>query len=302
MKKLLGFALITLALSGCQSNLVANSNKKNILKDQPQAEAVIKNSILLPILAAENPNEKTLAIEKPTLNILPEYQNQAIFLPILMFHSITDFVPDKPGEAAYNLTFSPEKFEQFLQFFQEHDITTLTFSDLKNILEGKMALPKKAVILTFDDGRLDNYTNAFRLLKQYKQKGVFFIVTDKPDRNPNYMNWQQLKELVENGQEIGSHTIIHRDLSISSEKQIRFELEQSKKTLEEKTGQLVIVLAYPSGKYNDQAEKIAAEYYLFARTINPGNYFLAPKRHEISTLRIFPTTGLMTLKVLYLGE
>jgi len=219
------------------------------------------------------------------------------YLPILMFHYIKDVSVDSPDQLGYNLSFSPEKLEEFLLFFQENQIETLTFWDMKDILAGKKEFPKQAVMLTFDDGHIDHYRNAFRLLQKYNMKGVFFIISGKPDNDQNYATWDQIKEMSDAGNEIASHTVSHIDLSTLSKDKLISELELSKKKIEEIIGKPVISFCYPSGKYNAQVLKIVRLYYLFARTTNPGKDFFISNRYELPMVRMFPTTGVASLKL-----
>ena len=219
------------------------------------------------------------------------------YLPVLMFHYIEDISPSSSDQMRYKLSFSPQKLEQFLVFFKEHNIETLTFWDLKEIIEGKKEFPKKAVMLTFDDGYKSHYDNAFSLLKKYNAKGVFFIISSKPDNDLNYANWNQLKELADDGQEIASHTVSHSNLANLSEVEIRNELEISKNTIEEKIGKPVISLCYPAGKYDERVIETAKENYLFARTTKLGKHFSFQKRYEIPIIRMFSTTGIASLEI-----
>lgn len=151
-------------------------------------------------------------------------------------------------------------------------------------------------MLTFDDGHVDHYQNAFRLLKQYNMKGVFFIISKKPDNDPNYANWQQIKEMSTNGQEIGSHTASHLNLTTLSAEELNYEIAGSKKFIEEKIEKSVISLCYPAGKYSDEVVQNVEKNYLFARTTNQGKYFSLQERFEIPMVRMFPETGIASLK------
>lgn len=235
-------------------------------------------------------------ITSVNLNIPEDKKTFTKYLPILMFHYIKDVPSNSTDQLGYRLSFSPKNLEKFLIYFKENNIETLTFWDVKDIIEGKKELPNNAVILTFDDGYIDHYQNAYSLLKKYNMKGVFYIITDKPDKDSNYMDWNQIKEMSENGQEIGSHTISHPNLFTLTKDQIEEQLKISKKTIEEKIGKSIISLCYPSGKYDSRVIKIAKEDYLFARTTIQGYYFSVRKRYEIPIIRIFPTTGIDSLK------
>ena len=245
-------------------------------------------------------NEKIEEAEEEISTKLNIPENNQLFekyLPILMFHYIENIPSNSSDQTRYKLSFSPQKLEQFLIFFKENNIETLTFWDLKEIIEEKKDFPEKAVILTFDDGYKSHYDNAFSILKKYNAKGVFFIISNKPDNDLNYANWNQLKEMTSNGQEIASHTVSHPNLTNLSETKIKNELEISKNIIEEKIGKPVISFCYPAGKYDKQVIEIAKENYLFARTTKPGKYFSLQRRYEIPTVRMFPTTRIASLEI-----
>lgn len=292
MKKLFFPILILFSIFACSiyvSKVSSSSSQTSAsrLVETPKVETESYQKI-----EAKNP-------EKLTLTVAPNMQNFKTYLPILMFHYIENIPANTKDQPLYLLSFSPKKFEEYLLFFRQNNIETLTFWDLKDILEGKREMPKKAVMLTFDDGYKNHYTEAFRLLKKYNMKGVFFIIPHKSDTNIEYVNWAQIKEMAENGQEIGSHTVTHPNLSSLSLEQIKNELELSKQTIEEKIGKPVISLCYPSGKYDDRVLKIAKEKYLFARTTSSGKTFSFHNRYEIPTVRMTPTTGIASLKIWY---
>lgn len=149
----------------------------------------------------------------PKLELDPEQEKLSFKIPILMFHYIQEIPSSTKDQLGYKLSYSPKKLEALLIFFKENEIETLTFWDLKAIIEGKKTLPKKAVILSFDDGHKDHYTEAFPLLKKHGSKAVFFIITNKAESDPKFANWAEIKEIADAGFEIGSHSVSHSSLS-----------------------------------------------------------------------------------------
>jgi len=211
-------------------------------------------------------------------------------VPVLMFHYIEDISSDTSDQIRYKLSYSPANLERLLINLRDQGIETLTFWDVKDIAQGRRAAPDKGVILTFDDGYNDQYTDAFRLLQQYGMKGVFYIIANKPDNDGEYANWAQIKEMAEAGMEIGSHTVNHLNLAGLGDQQLEQELIDSRNIISEKIGRPVISLCYPSGKYNDGVAQKASLYYLFARTTEAGSGISMQNRYKISTVRIMPTT------------
>ncbi len=97
-----------------------------------------------------------------------------------MFHYIKDVPSTTSDKLYYGLSFSPQRLEKYLQYFQKHNIETLTYRDIKAIREGKKPMPKRAVMLTFDDGYTESYIEALPLLEKYKAKGTFFVISNRP--------------------------------------------------------------------------------------------------------------------------
>lgn len=237
--------------------------------------------------------------EKIDLKIISDLENKKIKIPNLMFHYIENVPKNTKDKLRYNLSFSPEKFEELLKFLDENKIETLTFWDLKDILEWKKEIPKKAIILGFDDWHLDHYTVAFPLLKKYNKKWVFFVVSSFAWNDQNYMNWEQIIEMQENWQEIGWHSFSHPNLATLNEKNLQKEILDSKREIEEKIWKKIISFAYPIWKYNNLVLEYTKKEYLFWRTtkfsdeIDTNNLFL------IWTVRITPEYNIKNLEKFY---
>lgn len=205
------------------------------------------------------------------LEISGSVRKKPIKIPILMYHRVDDVLI--PGNRyAAGLTVSVENFESQLKYLNDNHYQTVGLTDLYNAIYAGIDLPSKAVILTFDDGYQDNYTNAFPLLVKYKQKGTFFIVSGSVGKNPNYMTSAEIKEMSDWGMDIESHTVTHPNLATLSKSALDGQLVNSKKDLEAITHKQVLYLAYPSGRYTalvQQEAKTAG--YLMAVTTNFGS-------------------------------
>jgi len=115
--------------------------------------------------------------------------------------------------------------------------------------------------LTFDDG-CQNYFTRFRpILNKYGFKASFYIIT-KQVGLVNRMTWKQIKILHQEGHEIGSHTHTHQRLIHLSDKELDFELRESKKKLTEFKA---TTLSYPFGDYDSRVVSFAKKYYSVAR-------------------------------------
>ena len=163
-------------------------------------------------------------------------------------------------------TVSVDKFEKQLQYIDSNAYQTMTFAQYQEFLDGKGVLPPKPVILTFDDGYVDNFTHALPLLKKYNMKGTVFVVTDsigkpcswlKHHECNHIMNWEQLNKWLEAGMEIGGHTLSHPMLSRLSDEEIRYELAASKELLERQLKTKIEFLCYPYGDMDNRVKSLA---------------------------------------------
>jgi len=106
--------------------------------------------------------------------------------------------------------------------------------------------------VTFDDGHLSNHRFAAPLLENRGLRGTFFVIGSYIGNNPNYMTWEELRELVSRGHEVQSHGWSHIRLTECTGVQLEDELGRSKKTLEDKLGIPVDSLSAAHGRWNDR--------------------------------------------------
>ena len=193
-----------------------------------------------------------------------------------------------------SLAIPVNQFDAQMDYLVENGYTTISPDELYRGLNGEISLPAKPVILTFDDGYLDNYTNAFPILKYYGMKATIFVIPALVDKDARYLTWEQLQEMTANGVTVESHTLNHRKLEELPDDEIRAELLNSKLILEEKLGQAVEFLAYPTGTYNLHIAGIAKDCgYKGAFTIKYGNVDLGSNLFALERVPIFQTGSTM---------
>jgi peptidoglycan/xylan/chitin deacetylase (PgdA/CDA1 family) len=174
--------------------------------------------------------------------------NRTINLPILMYHHITNIPTHDLLDLS--LTVAPTVFSQQLDYLKQHGYHTITYNQLFDFLYYGGPLPSKPIILTFDDGYADAYQFAYPILQAHDYSGMFFIITGKVGWK-GQATWNEWREMLANGMQMGSHTITHRNMGavwLFSHAEAQQELQQSKQTLQTQLGILIQQFCYPSGE------------------------------------------------------
>ena len=169
-------------------------------------------------------------------------------VPILLYHRV--------GPETDALTVSVQRFQEDMEFLSQAGYNPLSLAEVKQHMLTATPLPDKPLLITFDDGYLDNYTNAFPILQQYGMKASFYIITGFVGQ-PERMTAAQIREMAAAGMDFGSHTVSHRPLAELTLAEASNELQNSKQALEQIMGQLVAFAAYPCGSYNQDVLDIA---------------------------------------------
>lgn len=196
-------------------------------------------------------------------NIFKQYHN----IKVLMYHMI---VEDEEHSGFHWTNVSKEQFRKHLVLLDKWGFTPITFRDYILFTKGQLQLPRKPVILTFDDGYEEVYTIAFNMLKDMGWNAVVFVIGDQKikmdlwnngagSKNPNLLNPKQIKEMHSAGFEIGSHTMSHLYLPNESQRNAWYEIAKSKEELETLLGSEVLSFCYPYGAVNEQLKQMVKE-------------------------------------------
>lgn len=189
--------------------------------------------------------------------------SEDIGVPVLYYHSIN---PSEDNE----LILSPDRLRAQLQYILDAGYTPLTISEMYGYLTNSMPIPKKSILITFDDGYMDNYVYAYPILKELGIKATIFLMTVGVDEG-FYISSDNMKEMSDNGIDIQCHTVTHPHLStLSYDEQLK-EITESRDFIKNVTGKDVIAFAYPYGDYNDDTLQIVKDAgFSFAFTIKNG--------------------------------
>lgn len=221
-----------------------------LLMSSAPAEAAAGTATVTP---AKTPSPLPTRTPAPTATPKPP---ASVRLPVLMYHYISK-PPAKADRYRIDLSVAPEAFEQQLIYLRDNGFTTVSLQDVYDLLSMGKRLPPKPIVLTFDDGYLDHYTNAFRLLKKYKMTGTFFVVTDYVVyKNPEHLTWAMIKEMAKAGMSIESHSRTHKDMRGRKNDFLVWEILGPVEQIEAYADKRPRFFCYPTGKYDAAVMKI----------------------------------------------
>lgn len=188
-------------------------------------------------------------------------------IPILMYHSISRYGTPKFKP----FTLSPKLFAEHMAYLHQHRYAPITVTQfIAAQTQTGPKLPKRPVILTFDDGFADFYEEALPILRQYGFPATLYVATGFVDgtsrwlqhegeANRPMLTWDQLREISASGIECGGHSHTHPHLDMLSPSAAAREIVQSKRLLEEQLGQQVSSFAYPFGHHTANVRRQVQE-------------------------------------------
>ncbi len=179
-------------------------------------------------------------------------------IPILVYHHMRDNAGWAPTTWSAKMSVSPKNFEKQMQWLDDHGYTTVTLDTFVAIMRGETAGPAKPVVITFDDNNATQFTVAFPILQKHHQIAVFYLITNRLD-NKSFIVREQVKQLMDAGMDIESHTVTHSTLTALTTMKLDSELTESKRVLEELTGKPIRHIAYPSTAHNKTVREHAAK-------------------------------------------
>jgi len=258
------FTLFLVLLSACSATPLAgvDSNNVNPTQIQPIAATGTPVPVIIPTSLPTLTTAPTVLTPLPVkpVNDVPALQMvrqgpDKVICPILLYHRIA--TPSKADP--YYVT--PTEFRAQMQALKDWGYTTISIARLVNVIRFGGKLPARPIVISFDDGDITVYTQAYPIMQAFGFKAVNYVVADYVN-TPGYMNADQLKELSAAGWDTGSHSLMHQDLTTT--KQLDWEVVFSREKLEKLLDVTVDTFAYPFGKTNDDIKGLVAKHYTAA--------------------------------------
>lgn len=222
-----------------------------------------------------------------------------IAVPILMYHYVSELPPNADA-IRRGLTLHPDIFQQHIEYLVTNDYNTISLYDLDDALENGTQLPPNPVILTFDDGYSDAYSEVFPVLQANNMTGTFFIITQFADDNlAGYMTWEQINEMALAGMSMEGHTKTHPTLNERDFDFLVFQVMGSLESLAVHSGSIPRMFSYPVGRYDaNTLQFMASTPVERAVTTQVGTLHTTDNRFELDRMRITDETGVAGLAYL----
>ncbi|WP_119344732.1 polysaccharide deacetylase family protein [Facilibium subflavum] len=201
-------------------------------------------------------------------------------IPVLMYHHVLP-------QSGF-ITSSIDQFKQQMQWLKDNEYSTLSADAFYAFKFKQAKLPKKSVLITFDDGWKDNLIYAYPILKQYGFKAILFVITSWVDKASNkdhtsqeqkfgdythktcmeklllapekvVLSWDELRSM-QDVFDIQAHTHTHREAIYEEIPSWEDDIQQSKMLITKKLGKVPRHLCWPKGMYDKQSIEVASAY------------------------------------------
>jgi peptidoglycan/xylan/chitin deacetylase (PgdA/CDA1 family) len=190
-----------------------------------------------------------------------------ITIPVIQYHMID--LPSPQSRVRGGFT-PPRRFARQMAHLKARRFSFYTAAELLEYFHANGTFPPRGLAITFDDGCTDNYTNAFPVLRDLGIRATMFVVPScigetnsktLPAGEPPRAHFTRdhMLEMSEFGIEFGSHSMNHRLLHQIPLHEARYEIENSKKYLEDLLHKPCKTFAYPAGYYTPEVQRVIAD-------------------------------------------
>jgi peptidoglycan/xylan/chitin deacetylase (PgdA/CDA1 family) len=171
---------------------------------------------------------------------------RSVRVPVLTYHRVAPL----SAVGLTDLKVEPANFVDELAALNQAGYHTIHQAQLFDALYKGTALPPKPIIISVDDGYVDDLTRILPALQRFHMVGTFFVITGR-FTEPGFLSADQVRQLDQAGMDVGDHTAHHVDLRLLAPTELRAETSGSRRALERVLGHPIYYFAYPFGAYND---------------------------------------------------
>jgi peptidoglycan/xylan/chitin deacetylase (PgdA/CDA1 family) len=187
-------------------------------------------------------------------------------VPVLMYHEVSP----SPHPAFRRYTVTPGAFSRQMRWLAAFGYHAIDMDTLVRARIGQGPLPRRPVVITFDDGFQGCADHAVPVLRAHQFTAVFYLVAGLMGETSRWlraelgmelslMSWGTARALAEDGFQCGAHTVSHPRLAGLDASRRRAELVDARSRLQDELGRPVVHLAYPYGSFDPAVRAAAAE-------------------------------------------
>ena len=188
------------------------------------------------------------------------------WLPILMYHRV---VPSVEGPDPHRLKISTSEFDAQMRYLKDKGYQSVYLDELGVAAGNGFSLWTKPVIITFDDGYRDTFTNALPILKKYQLGATVLLVSarvggsnlwdlGRSETSP-LLGLDEIREMAKHGIRFGAHSATHRPLTELNTEEAYREIAGSKEALEDMLGCDVGAFSFPHGRSTPEHSQMARQ-------------------------------------------
>lgn len=210
-------------------------------------------------------------------------------VPILMYHAVTH----TPAPSIRALSVSPDAFANQMRLLAERGVTPVTTARLAAAWRGGLPLPRRPVLITFDDGYQGVHRHALPVLRELGFAATVYVTTGwLRGRHEivgaaldTMLDWEEVHEMAAAGAEIGGHTHSHPQLDQLSHSALAYEVERCREIIAERLGSPPESFAYPYG-YSNRRVRQAVRAAGFTQSVAVGNALANPRQGPLALRRV----------------
>jgi peptidoglycan/xylan/chitin deacetylase (PgdA/CDA1 family) len=212
-------------------------------------------------------------------------------VPVLTYHNLSK-------TESNIMTVTEKSFDEQMAYLKQNGYVALTLDQFNQFVDLQAPLPKKAVLITFDDGWRSTYEIGMPILRKYNLPATLFIYTDFVGQTDKALTWEMVSELQANGVDIQCHSKSHRDLTKMNDNEqfeqyfnsLVAEMTVPSEMVKQKLQHRCDYLAYPYGATNRLVSSLAEKHgYKLAFTVNRGSAPFYQDRYRIDRSMIYGT-------------
>ncbi len=204
-----------------------------------------------------------------TLTVPAHFAARTVRVPILTYHRVHVYATELK-KSQPDLTVEPDAFRAQMQALHDGGYRTITQRQLFDALYHGAALPPKPVIVSVDDGYVDDVTEILPVLQHLKMTATFYVITGRLHEQ-GFVNPDQVRQLEAAGMDVGAHTRTHANLPALAPGERRSEIDGSESDLRGVLGHPVYWFAYPYGAFSPAVvDDVRRAGFLLAVTTKAG--------------------------------